>query len=105
MENKETILEESHEAEHISGYSGLFGTWLALVLLTGLTVFISVSEVNLRTLTVAAALLIASVKALLVGFYFMHLKFDGKLFRIMIMIVMALFTFFLIMVFLDYLTR
>jgi len=105
MENKENIISKNHGQEHISGYSELVGTWVALILLTGMTVFISITGANLRTLTVATALLIASIKALAVGFYFMHLKFEGKLYRIMITIVMALFTFFLIMVILDYLTR
>jgi len=51
------------------------------------------------------ALLIASVKATLVGLYFMHLKYDKKMYRLMMTVVMALFTFFLFMVILDYLTR
>ncbi|NOX87226.1 MAG: hypothetical protein GXO86_14925 [Chlorobi bacterium] len=105
MKNKENITSENHEQEHVSSYSELFGTWAALIILTGMTVFISISGANLRTLTIATALLIASVKALVVGFYFMHLKFETRLYRIMIIIVMALFTFFLIMVILDYLTR
>ena len=78
MEYKENTLTEDHEQEHISSYSDLIGTWVALLLLTGMTVFVSVFGANLRTLTVATALLIASVKALVVGFYFMHLKFVAK---------------------------
>ena len=60
---------------------------------------------DLNTLTVATALFIASVKALIVAYYFMHLKYDPKLYRIMIMVVLALFTVFLIMLTIDYLTR
>jgi cytochrome c oxidase subunit 4 len=97
-------IEESH-GEHITPYREHFGTWVGLILLTLMTVFISTFGADLRTLTVATALLIASVKALVVAYYFMHLKYDPKIYRIMMGIVMALFTFFLVMVIFDYLTR
>ena len=98
-------MDNTHHEEHISSYAELFGTWAALIILTFLTVFISVFGSGLQTLTVAMALLIASVKATVVGLYFMHLKYDKKMYRVMMMVVMALFTFFLFMVILDYLTR
>lgn len=98
---------ESHHADeqHITSYRDHFSTWVALILLTFMTVFISVFGANLHTLTVGTALFIASVKALVVAYYFMHLKYDPKIYRIMILVVMALFTFFLIMLVIDYLTR
>ena len=96
---------EHAEHEHISSYKEHFGTWAALILLTLMTVFVSTFGADLRTLTVATALLIATVKALAVGLYFMHLKYEPKIFRVWIIIVMALFVFFLIMVILDYITR
>ncbi len=95
---------ESH-AEHITPYREHVGTWAGLILLTMMTVFISVFGADLRTLTVATALLIASVKALVVAYYFMHLKYDPKIYRVMMGIVMTLFTVFLVMVIIDYLTR
>ena len=98
-----TITNDEHH--HISSYSEHFGTWVSLILLTFITVFISVFSADLNTLTVATALFIASVKALIVAYYFMHLKYDPKLYRVMILVVMALFTVFLIMLTLDYLTR
>lgn len=103
MKNQHSI-EESH-AEHITSYREHFGTWVGLILLTLMTVFISVFGADLRTITVATALLIASVKALVVAYYFMHLKYDPRIYRVLITIVMSLFTVFLIMVILDYLTR
>ena len=98
-------MDNTQHEEHISSYAELFGTWVALIILTFMTVFISVFGSGLQTLTVAMALLIASVKATVVGLYFMHLKYDKKMYRLMMMVVMALFTFFLFMVILDYLTR
>lgn len=101
---KQHSIEDSH-AEHITPYRDHFGTWVGLIMLTMMTVFISVFGADLRTLTVATALFIASIKALVVAYYFMHLKYDPKIYRIMMGIVMALFTFFLVMVIFDYLTR
>lgn len=103
MDNKTTNTE--HVQEHISSYKEHFGTWAALILLTLMTVFISTFGADLRTLTVATALLIATIKALAVALYFMHLKYEPKMYRAWIMVVMALFIFFLIMVILDYNTR
>ncbi len=94
-----------NETVHITSYVEHFGTWISLILLTFMTVFISVFGADLNTLTVATALFIASIKALVVAYYFMHLKYDPKIYRIMILVVMALFTFFLLMLVVDYLTR
>jgi len=105
MNNNTIDNDKSDHSVHITSYSEHFGTWISLILLTSLTVFISVYGADLNTLTVATALFIASVKALVVAYYFMHLKYDPKLYRIMILVVMALFTVFLIMLTLDYLTR
>ncbi len=90
---------------HITSYSEHFGTWVSLILLTFMTVFISVYGADLNTLTVATALFIASVKALVVAYYFMHLKYDPRIYRVMLLVVMALFVVFLIMLIFDYLTR
>ncbi|HEY9115110.1 MAG TPA: cytochrome C oxidase subunit IV family protein [Bacteroidales bacterium] len=103
MENKQH--EHSANSPHISSYRELTGVWVGLIILTLMTVFISTFGAELRTLSVATALLIATVKALAVGFYFMHLKYEPKIYNVMMLIVLALFSFFLIMVILDYFTR
>ncbi len=51
--------------------------WLALLIMTGVT--LGVSYLNLGMGNVAVALLIASVKAALVALYFMHLRFENRL--------------------------
>ena len=101
--SNDTITNDDHH--HIISYAEHFETWISLILLTFMTVFISVFSADLNTLTVATALFIASVKALIVAYYFMHLKYDPKLYRVMILVVLALFTVFLIMLTVDYLTR
>jgi cytochrome c oxidase subunit 4 len=105
MADKENNSVQHTEHEHISSYREHFGTWAALILLTLMTVFVSTFGADLRTLTVATALLIATVKSLAVALYFMHLKYEPKVYRAWIIVVMALFVFFLVMVILDYITR
>ena len=105
MDYNKNNTKETHEHEHISSYKEHFGTWAALILLTLMTVFISVFGADLRTLTVATALLIATVKALAVALYFMHLKYEARIYKAWMIVVMSLFIFFLVMVVLDYLTR
>ncbi len=54
-----------------------FTVYIALILLTGITVL--VSYINLGLMNVVVALLIASVKASLVALIFMHLKSEDRL--------------------------
>jgi cytochrome c oxidase subunit IV len=105
MSKKNNIDHHNEDEVHITSYSEHFGTWISLILLTFMTVFISVYGADLNTLTVATALFIASVKAIVVAYYFMHLKYDPKMYRVMLLVVMALFVAFLIMLIFDYLTR
>ena len=51
--------------------------WIGLLALTAATVL--VSYVNLGLGNVVAALVIASLKASLVAFYFMHLRYENKM--------------------------
>lgn len=88
-----------HESEHLLGYGIFMVVWLALIVLTGLTV--AVAGVDLKAMTVTTALLIASIKTILVLMYFMHLKYEPKFFRIMVIIVVIALVTFIFITFLD----
>lgn len=60
---------------HVMPLPVLFGVFAALILLTVLTV--AVTYVDLGALNIWIALLVAAVKAALVGLYFMHLRYDS----------------------------
>ncbi|MBM2828768.1 MAG: hypothetical protein HW408_1300 [Actinobacteria bacterium] len=60
-----------------AGYGVYVAVFAALLVLTGATV--GVSYIDLGIWNVAAALLIASVKATLVALFFMHLRHEGRL--------------------------
>ena len=74
MENEKTV--------HIVPHS-LYGLILiVLICLTGLS--LAVTRIELASLTVFVALFIAGIKGTLVLTYFMHLKFDNLLLKIMV---------------------
>jgi cytochrome c oxidase subunit 4 len=93
------------EHTHIVSYKAHVSTWLGLLLLTIMTVTVSVFGADIYTLSVMTALIIATTKVLVVGLYFMHLKYDPKIYQIMIGIVMFLFVVFIVLTLFDYMAR
>ena len=93
----------SEEKHHIVSYKTYVLILLALLALT----FASIGIVNIELgeLTVAGALLFATIKSCLVLTYFMHLKYDKPYIKIMVGFVFAIFVVVIIITFLDYLYR
>lgn len=86
--------------KHIVGYKTYFIILLGLLLLTAISVL--VTTIELGALTVFTAMLLASIKTTLVLIYFMHLKFDNALYKIMVVMVLVVFAAVMIITFLDY---
>lgn len=84
-------------------YSANIWVWAILILLTYVTV--KVAEFDLQNLTVAVALLLASAKATIVAMYFMHLRFESKLFVMMVGFTLLIFASFILLTFVDYWNR
>jgi len=93
----------SEDKPHIVSYKNNALVLVALLVLTFLTV--AITSVELGPLNVTAALLIASLKVGIILTYFMHLKFDHKIFRIMVVMVVLVFTSLIVITFFDYLYR
>lgn len=91
------------ERQHITPYR-VFGVIL-VILLTLTFISVYVVHLELRAWSVAIALGIACVKGSLVMAYFMHLKFDHVLFKILVVAVLLLFVSFILLTFVDYLYR
>lgn len=104
MSHQNNPSNQAHDV-HITSYKDHASTFLGLVLLTIMTVTVSVFGADLYTLTVLTALAIASTKAILVALYFMHLKYDPKIYRAMIGIVLLLFIVFAVLTLVDYMIR
>ncbi|PQO25236.1 caa(3)-type oxidase subunit IV [Blastopirellula marina] len=66
--------DHGHGMGHVMPLSILFGTFVALLFFTGLTVFLA--DQNLGEIDIWIALTIATIKAGLVATYFMHLRYD-----------------------------
>ena len=95
----------STQEVHITSYRDHLATFMALVILTIMTVTVSVYGANLYTLSVLTALTIASTKAVVVALYFMHLKYDPRVYQVMIGITLLLFVVFAVLTLIDYVGR
>ena len=94
MDNQKSNTNHSHS------YGPYVIVWLALLILTGLTV--AVAGINFGALTVATALVIASVKAYLVLSVFMHLRSEGKVFTVFVLVAAFFLIISFILLFSDY---
>ncbi len=75
----------------------------ALIVMTAITV--GVSFIDLGALNITVALAIASIKALLVAFFFMHLFWDNKLYLVIFSAGLLFLTIFLTLTMFDTTTR
>ena len=89
----------SHEA-HIEhpGYGTFIRVWLLLLLLTaGL---VSLSHVS-QTYAVWGLMTLTPLKAGLVFYYFMHLKYEGPVFKIVVLVTLGTLLIFFALLFSD----
>ncbi len=94
MDKQDSLTENSH------GYGIYVLVWLGLMALTGLTV--AVAGINIGGLTIATALIIASVKAYLVITIFMHLRSESTVFRVFGLVAVFFLIITFILLFSDY---
>lgn len=92
-----------HEEIHISEYFSLAVVLVLLLVLT--TVSVLVTGWHLGPLTVAIALFLACFKSGIVLTYFMHLKFESMLLKLLVAGVFVIFALVIIITFIDYLFR
>ncbi|MBP1776802.1 MAG: cytochrome c oxidase, coo3-type, subunit [candidate division NC10 bacterium] len=92
-------MEHAEEHGHIIPYRTLVKVWLLLLFLTATLVFVSTAYHDL--LSVPALLTITPLKAALVFFYFMHLKYEKPFFRGMVLLVLVVLIVFIGLTFAD----
>jgi len=94
----------AHDSEgHIVSDGVFILVWIALLILTGMTVGASVYYPG--KVGVGVAMIVTPIKAALILMYFMHLKYEKKVFVIMFLAAMGIFGVFLGLTFIDYLFR
>lgn len=91
---------QHEKQQHIVPYYTYFLILGGLLLFTFLSV--EVTGIELGSLTVAAALIFASLKSYLVLTYFMHLKFDKPYIKLMVLFVFLVFLAVILITFFDY---
>ncbi len=77
--------------------------WVDLLILTYITV--QIAQFDLKALTVIVALGVATFKTILVGYFFMHLKFENRFFKLMVFICLFVLVAVLGILFIDYFNR
>jgi cytochrome c oxidase subunit 4 len=93
----------TEQHSHIVPYRTFIIVWLALLILTGVTV--AVAQVNLGALNVWVALGIATLKSALVVPFFMHMMYGKPLLKLALLAALAILAIFIGMTFLDVLYR
>jgi cytochrome c oxidase subunit IV len=91
------------EKNHISTYRSLVTVLVILLALT--TISVLITGIHLGPVTVAVALLIASVKVAIVITQFMHLKFENLFLKLAVSGVLTLFVLVIVITFIDYFFR
>ncbi len=92
-------MEHAEAHGHIIPYQTFIRVWLVLLALTALLVF--TAKVYHEALSVYAMLVITPLKAGLVFFYFMHLKYEKPFLKALILMTLASLILFISFVFLD----
>ncbi len=85
---------------HIVKYRTYVFVLLALLAFTFISV--AITGINLGRMAVISALVLATMKSSLVLWHFMHLKYESRIIRIMVAMVLFVFLAVMIVTFLDY---
>jgi len=84
---------------HITEYKTYAYIWVCLLFLTGLT--IAVGKMNFTSFSVLICLVIASIKALIVLTFFMHLRYEGAFLKAVILLTLFTLTAMIGLTFVD----
>ncbi len=99
-ESTEHAEPNEHASEHIEhpGYGTFIKVWVALLILTGCLV--GMSHVS-QTYAVWGLLTLTPLKAGLVFYFFMHLRYEGPLFKVVILVTLGTLLIFFALLFSD----
>jgi cytochrome c oxidase subunit IV len=92
-------MEQAELHNHVMSYQTLVTVWVALLALTATLVV--AGTLYHATLSVPAMLVLTPLKAGLVFYYFMHLKYEKPFLKLLVMMTLASLILFLGFIFLD----
>ena len=96
-------MEQTEMHGHIIPYHTLTGVWLLLILLTA--ILVAACRLFHETLSIGAMLVLTPIKAGLVFFYFMHLKYEKTYLKALVLLVLSLLVLVIGLLFFDVLYR
>ena len=99
-----TDTHEQHDS-HAHGLSDATAIKIALILGAMTALEVSTYFVDFGAFFMPVLMVLMVVKFLTVVSYFMHLKFDEKIYRFMVILVLAIYAVVIIITFFDYLYR
>lgn len=95
--------EQAQSHHHILPLSVYLSIGATLLILTGITIWVAMFD--LGPVNLLAAMLIACTKASLVALFFMHLKYDNKLYAVVFVGALLFLSIFIIFTMFDTMTR
>jgi cytochrome c oxidase subunit 4 len=95
--------EHEEQAHGPVGYGMYFLTWFSLLVLTAITV--AAAGMHFGSLSIVVALFIALIKASIVIYLFMHLKYEDRLFHRLLWVMIVALAIFIGLTFTDTLFR
>jgi len=93
----------AHDEPHIVPISLFVKVWIALLVLTGITVGASIYFPG--NIGIAVAVIVTPAKAALILMFFMHLRYEKKIFVYMFLVAIGIFAIFIGLTLIDYLFR
>jgi len=94
---------QAHDEPHIVPIHVFVKVWLALLVLTGITVGASIYFPG--KIGILVAVIVTPTKAALILMFFMHLRYEKKIFVIMFLVAISIFAVFVGLTLIDYLFR
>lgn len=93
----------SEQQNHIVSTKTFVSVWVALLILTAITV--AVAKLRLGAFSTLTAIAIASIKAGLVLWFFMHLKYEKRLLKLLLLVPIVTLAVIIGLTFVDVLYR
>lgn len=97
------MMTESKHAHHILPLQTYLGVGSALLILTAVTVW--VAQYDLGSINLLVAMTIAAIKSSLVALFFMHLKYDNKLYAVIFLTALLFLAAFIVFTMFDTMDR
>jgi cytochrome c oxidase subunit 4 len=93
------FMEDIKEKQNPRPFSKYLLIWLGLLMLTG--VMVTLAGLNLGQLSILGAIAIAAVNSTLVVLFFMHIKFEDRVFKILLGLAVFIMAAVMVITFID----